>query len=501
MTLAKILAVALVSFILVPSNASAALLISEVMYDVPSDVGADKTREWVEIFNSGPDSIDISKWKIFDGSNHVLNPVGTNGTRGSLIIAPGSYAVLADDATTFITLFGSAGTVIDTTLDLNNTSDTVSIINDAVVTVDTITYTKDLGAAGDGKSLHRSSQNTLTAQVPSPFTGILSTVSGSSGGGTVVGTGTTSIPIGSTSTPVSVSTNNTEQIQYVGRSSSVPPTLQVYAGADRQDVAGAPVTLQGSVVGKESASILNAKMTWNFGDGSTGNGYSVQHTWKHPGKYIVTAHVSYVDWTLTDYVSVTITSPKIRISSTADGVSVSNISDLPLNMSGWFLQTKSSLFEMPDETWIAARGSIVFDETVTGFTPQSTVRALYPSMEVVAQLKADAPFSDEAASVAIASTVFKNVTNVSHSAPPFFKPDPLVLADPASYNPADYVPAREYTIEEEPSRIKSESEIPFYVWALWAVAALVWACAGGMWLGRSVHKTEKIQIIDDITAL
>ena len=46
--------------LLVPFVASAQVVISEIMYDVSGEVGADDTREWVEIFNAGSTAQELT---------------------------------------------------------------------------------------------------------------------------------------------------------------------------------------------------------------------------------------------------------------------------------------------------------------------------------------------------------------------------------------------------------------------------------------------------------
>jgi len=142
------------TFLYSPKNISAAssLIINEIMYDLP---GSDDKHEWIELFNNGTETIDLSNWKFNDGSNHKLNPPSSsNGGRGSLLLAPGEYLLLADDAQTLINdLPNYQGTIIDTVMNLNNTTDTIKIINAEGETVASATYNKELGAAGNGKTL------------------------------------------------------------------------------------------------------------------------------------------------------------------------------------------------------------------------------------------------------------------------------------------------------------------------------------------------------------
>ncbi len=74
--------------------AHAQIIINEIMYDVN---GSDSGREWVEVYNNGAESINFSKWKLSEGSsNH-----GLVVAKGSSVISPGEYAIIADNPDTF----------------------------------------------------------------------------------------------------------------------------------------------------------------------------------------------------------------------------------------------------------------------------------------------------------------------------------------------------------------------------------------------------------------
>src|SRR3989344_6229310 len=86
-----------VLFILVilPHVSSAQVQINEVMYDLS---GTDTDREWIEIYNSGSGTVDLSSWKFFEGNtNHALN-----NASGGTSLAAGSYAIIADDSAQFL---------------------------------------------------------------------------------------------------------------------------------------------------------------------------------------------------------------------------------------------------------------------------------------------------------------------------------------------------------------------------------------------------------------
>jgi len=133
--------------------AAGTIIINEMMYDLS---GTDDDHEWIEIKNISGQSIDLTGWKFNDGSNHLLNAPPKNGGQGSLILSPGGFAILADNASVFLSDHpGFGGILIDTVMSLNNTSEILKILNADGQVIDEVSYTKEMGAAGDGYSLER----------------------------------------------------------------------------------------------------------------------------------------------------------------------------------------------------------------------------------------------------------------------------------------------------------------------------------------------------------
>lgn len=128
------------------SASQVSLAITEIMYDAP---GADAGHEWIEIFNNGTSSADITKLKFFEsGTNHNLNVA-----QGSSTLTPGSYAVITDDSSKFISDYPSyVGQLFGSSFSLSNNGETITIKNSDTI-VDEITYSSSTGANGDGNSL------------------------------------------------------------------------------------------------------------------------------------------------------------------------------------------------------------------------------------------------------------------------------------------------------------------------------------------------------------
>lgn len=78
-----------------------------------NEIGAYETSEyeWVEIYNKGSEPVDITGWKFWEnGTNHGLTATGTSDS----IVAPGEYAIIAQDAGKFLTKYPNLqGSVFD----------------------------------------------------------------------------------------------------------------------------------------------------------------------------------------------------------------------------------------------------------------------------------------------------------------------------------------------------------------------------------------------------
>ncbi|CAM4031184.1 endonuclease [Shewanella aquimarina] len=96
-------------------NANANLLISEVLYDAPNN---DSVEEYVELFNAGCSSIDLSQYQLSDnGSSYALE-----GT-----LAPGAYYTVAANQAGFYSLFNTNPDQSPMSLTLGNSGDFVRL--------------------------------------------------------------------------------------------------------------------------------------------------------------------------------------------------------------------------------------------------------------------------------------------------------------------------------------------------------------------------------------
>ncbi len=147
-------------FAALPVHAQAAVQITEVMYDLE---GADGGFEWIEVTNTGSSAVDIGPWRLFEGNtNHKLKLV----TGQSPVLAPGASAIIADRSENFSSHWPNVALVFDSAFSLSNTGEQLSLKNGAEM-VDEMSYTSELGAKGDGGSLHRQGAS-FVAALPTP---------------------------------------------------------------------------------------------------------------------------------------------------------------------------------------------------------------------------------------------------------------------------------------------------------------------------------------------
>lgn len=152
--------------------------ITEFVYDAPNSVN-DNNHEWVELQNTGTDTIDLTNWSLSDA-------VGSSDPIGSFSLTAGQYAVLYNaniSLTDFQNVYGTlpAGAVaipVSGWPPLNNGGDTITLANASATVIETFAYPDD---AGPGESLEVSGPDgaeTFT-QDTSPTPGALCFAAGS----------------------------------------------------------------------------------------------------------------------------------------------------------------------------------------------------------------------------------------------------------------------------------------------------------------------------------
>ena len=132
-----------------------AVILSEIQYNPPPELGPDGEYEYLEVHNRGVDLADLSGWRLMDrgDSGAFQFPAGTS-------IAPGDYLVIAGNAAALRALYGEGVAIVgDLGFRLSNGGDTIRLIDGEGQLADRVEYDDrfpwPLGADGAGSSLER----------------------------------------------------------------------------------------------------------------------------------------------------------------------------------------------------------------------------------------------------------------------------------------------------------------------------------------------------------
>jgi hypothetical protein len=122
------------------------IVINEIMY-APSG----PEPEWIELFNTWPEEVDITNWQIADRTSAVVV------TAGFLLVPPLSFLVLTDDPDALALVhpgLPSPVVAVPSLPSLNNTGDAVFLFDAQGVVIDSVSYEPKWGGSG-GVSLER----------------------------------------------------------------------------------------------------------------------------------------------------------------------------------------------------------------------------------------------------------------------------------------------------------------------------------------------------------
>ncbi|MBP6856620.1 MAG: lamin tail domain-containing protein [Candidatus Pacebacteria bacterium] len=381
----------------VPLYAHAGLSINEIMYDL---AGTDTDHEWIELHNDSSSSITLEGYKFNDGANHGLNAPPVNGGAGSLSVPANGYVILAANATVFKNDYPSySGTVIDTVMALANEGDSLSIVDSNNDVIDSVTYTKSQGGAGDGNSLG-SFGNVLAPGTPTP--GSVNT---------------------KTTTEVEENEEETEEEEIEVDKEYVIPRYAGTISVKDPITKGVPTQFSTLIVNTERKVVLPGRYVWNFGDGTVHeyfDGLPFTHIYNDAGEYVV-----YFEY----YKSRGAFTPEIvikKIISVTDGgvlitslgtpsepkVELSNTTGDDIDLSMWKIHSGSTSYVLPKNTILMKGKKIILRPSVLGFSPLYSATLIHPS-GVVASAKSSTIALANTSGGTSASTATKSVARVS----------------------------------------------------------------------------------------
>ena len=336
-----------------PLFAHAEILINEIMYDLP---GVDQSREWIEIYNSGPEEVTIitggnnGAWRFSNGSQHTFAL-----TKGSTTLSLGSHAVIVDNTLRFLADWPSfSGIILDSAVSLNNLLGELAIMSskDGQV-INKVTYYSTQGGSSDGSSLQRQDDGSWIPSLPTP------------------GSKNSSVITIKNNEIARNSINLSPSAHYsaIPTSTNFPSrTLGLGAGRERIGVVGSPMEF------KAETSLDDGKYTtfiWNFGDGSQGGGNILSHNYEYPGDYTVILNASFKEGNAISRINVKIIDPGLSITfANQERIEVRNNSPYEVNLFGRALVSGEKFFVFLKDTIIQGGQSLSFGSNITGLTPQ-----------------------------------------------------------------------------------------------------------------------------------
>ena len=352
------------------SIASANVSINEIAWMGTAVSGTD---EWIELVNDSDTSVDLSGWRIEaeDGSPSI----GLSG----MIAANGYFLIERTDDTTVPDI--TADLVAPFGNGLSNTGETLRLKDAGGVIIDVVAGGVDWGNIGGDNATKETAQKTSGSWVTGSPTPRVQNVSS----GTVLGANTSDTTEDTASSNETiVATSATTESSYA-KSLYPRESMSVFAGSDKRTFTGLSVEFHGNALGLYDETLPYANYRWNFGDGATGIGATVSHTYKFAGEYVVTLHVRNASLEQTDRLTVSVSEPSIvmtRFVSGTDGfVELKNQSNREVDISGWIVSSSDDMhaFMFPEHTLLEGKHATIFPNTVTGLYSTDRVVLSYPS--------------------------------------------------------------------------------------------------------------------------
>ncbi len=351
---------------------SAAIIFNEVMYN-PS--GTDTGREWLEIYNTGPDSVDITTLKLFENSvNHKITAYS-----GINSITIGQYAIIVDNPEKFLADFNFSGIIFDSAFSLNNTGEEIKLLNSGGEEIDTLIYSLELGGNDTGNSLQLNDLGWIPAG-PTPGTiNAAEAVNENSGDESETeNSNSGSEDSSDTTTETGSGSVHEEQTDIT----NYKPTLKLKVSAGRERF----VSTNGefelvAVHNQEKNSRIRAK--WSMGNGHEIRGRKVTYKYDRAGEYEVVLTANLGEDEAISRTKIHVSDPNIKyaLSDSGKGVDLllKNFGGKELNISGYRVENKGRDYVFARDTIIGSGRTLTLSENTTGLAHNSEIVVYFPN--------------------------------------------------------------------------------------------------------------------------
>jgi len=370
-----------------PLILNAQIIFTEIMYNPD---GTDSGREWVEFYNSGSESVDISDYKLLEnGINHKLSAHDPSNV-DNLIIGPREYVVVADNSIKFLSDYAEKGLLIDSAFSLKNTGEQVSIVNSNDEIIDTFNYLPEMGADSTGNSLQLNNYTWIPAG-PTPFE-----VNKTEPADESVTEDGDSESSNTSSGSSSGSSSNSTHSSVSGISNYTPKiNLKVSAGRERHVSVNTEIDFE-LIHNQDSDNGISA--VWSMGDGTQIRGKKIDHIYNSTGVFNIVLNAKNKEEQSTTRTKVYVSKPEIELSYQIWGKAVDtllkNTSKKELNVGKHILYIESDSdrqkFEIAQDTIVDSGQILNLNSKITGFNTSGSnneVILYYPNGEKLTNIE------------------------------------------------------------------------------------------------------------------
>lgn len=366
----------LVIFFSWTSFANVGLEITEIMYAPENGAGYD----WVEIYNNGSDTIDMTDYRFFRGSNSENGTSGPLTNRiGSSILKPNEYAILASNMSNYswLDFSGSIFSISSSIISLpsSGVNTYIAMLNPDKNIINDVTYDTSKGGSKASKTSLSKIGEEWTSANPTP--------------------GMANSSNSNYSNDSYEDESLEEDIPVVENPEILKITTKIIS--PKIITAGIPFSLNSLTTTNRGETYAVGKFIWNFGDGmvrEVGQSSPFNYTYEYPGEYALT--LSYYDSIFsktadsTDRITVKVVPSSINISSvgtTSDPfVEIENKSNYEIILSNWIITAGTHFFIIPEGTTLLPNKKIKLSPKITSFVGEDikSVIIMNPNKEVIA---------------------------------------------------------------------------------------------------------------------
>jgi len=346
--------------------AHANLEITEVMYDPQ---GANTSHQWIEVYNNGSDSIDLTNWFItdYDTSWHFRSISSDNST----ILNSKSYAIIAK--TSNLTDFKSKnpnliGQILKANVTLGAENGHIGLSSDKKNIISEVSYS---GAMDNGNSLQKI-DNEWKESAPTPGSNNIQSDNNA----------TENISNNDTNTSTNINTNSSSSSSSTSKISNTnigDYKITAKIISPKIVTVGLPFYVSSLSTTNKKETLISGRYVWNFGDGTSSELKSQQeleHIYNYPGEYVLSLSFfnNYFEKipSSTSRVTIKVISADIVISSvgkeTDPFIEINNKSNNEIDTSGFIIKGVIHNFTIPIGTIILPGHKLKFSSKITSFT-------------------------------------------------------------------------------------------------------------------------------------